>query len=465
MRRLFVSTICLLALACGEDTNPVSPSTITPVVSEPTPTVVNDKPINDTSTIQVTPPELPTQTQLYSIEHVGPTGNECLEMGKHTWNITVTDEEYRLRGASFHSEEAGCGITTEKPDGNLRNTQTNLPGLNVWEWEGAHSCGRYQVDVAIGNEEEFTTIVGVVINTGVDCDHSPPVVEEPEEEEPEVPEEPEPPMPTQGPPVGSRLSSYIPPSLASCDRNLVVDDESIEFYLDQLNPFTGGKICVQPSYTGVGDTATIRIDTPGIKLRAMQQGIAIPVPVVISESDVVVSGFSFSGISGSIIRVDANASRFEIRNNTITGMGTSGICIFTATAGVFGNSTIENNSINNCRTGIYTEDHLGTITIKHNDIYDHVAGIGDLSGAIVQENEFSRNQEAIGYDLDFDPNPAVVNYNNFLTNGDIKNYSSNSILDAENNYFEKGGAAQTIPNPPLGDIDYTPEFGSPAPHR
>jgi len=183
-----IALMFILALVgCDEDTptSPTSPSvspTATVATNVSTPTPGNSPTVNDSEPA----PNLvdPVDTPLYSI--VGPGG--CLEYTEHEWTVTVNEEGYRLRTASFHENDAGCSPTTRKGGGAVQIVSEMNPGPTVFQWHGNQACGRYQADIAIGDEAtgNFETIVGVVINTGVDCVAEEVIPEEPEVEEPPV---------------------------------------------------------------------------------------------------------------------------------------------------------------------------------------------------------------------------------------------------------------------------------------
>jgi len=225
-------TVC--AIGCGDDKNPISPS------SEPAPTVTvvsNPTSNNDVSTIHA--PDLvdPVNTVLYAIE--GPGG--CLEELEYEWVVTVREEGYRLRTASFHENDASCEPTMRKPGGEFEILEIGNPGDTIFRWDAARECGRYQADIAIGDEatETFETIVGVVINTGIDCvdpvveevpDEEPPVEEPDEEVEPEDEPEPEIEFPTNFP-NGTVKASLTPRHDVILIR---MDDDLGQGYLDVI---------------------------------------------------------------------------------------------------------------------------------------------------------------------------------------------------------------------------------------
>lgn len=176
-----VIALCLSMAACGSDKNPLAPT----AGPEPTTPVVIVTPDPDPPQPDPTPEPDPTPTPAPSagdprFQIVSAPAGACLELGRHTWNIEVA-EGYRLRAASFHDNKAGCDATTDRPGGSFVVRQEPMPaysaGLHVYEWNtGGPSCGRYQADIAVGNytDNEWQTIVGVVIDTGVDCEPPPP---------------------------------------------------------------------------------------------------------------------------------------------------------------------------------------------------------------------------------------------------------------------------------------------------
>ena len=168
---------------CGRD-NPLAPSAVLPPTTStsssvestsPVPPTLDARPI-DSPPVSDPSDDPPAAPPRYTVEGPG----ACSEMGRHTWTLTVRDAGDRLRGASFFSPEAGCGPTERYADGSLRMLEENLPGVNIWEWNGGKRdntgelCGRYQADIAIGRDGSYETIVGAVINTGRNCELDPP---------------------------------------------------------------------------------------------------------------------------------------------------------------------------------------------------------------------------------------------------------------------------------------------------
>ena len=185
MRKAIIGIMACAAIACGDNDNPLGPSSNTGADDNGVhiaSTVTSGVPDGGNAYSEPAPDLVdPRPTPLYNI--VGPNG--CLEGDSHEWTVTLNEHGYRMRTASFHDDEAGCGITDRKPGGRFNIITEVEPyeiGATTFQWSGGISCGRYQADVAVAQyngdeEEEFTTIVGIVINTGVDCTTpTPPIV-------------------------------------------------------------------------------------------------------------------------------------------------------------------------------------------------------------------------------------------------------------------------------------------------
>jgi len=270
----------------------------------------------------------------------------------------------------------------------------------------------------------------------------------------------------EGPFVGAALGDYIAPTGCS---DTVSGTESIQASEDAAAP--GATICVDPTYDGTGDNTAIRIETVGLTLAATVQGVNLDVPVVLSASNVTVTGFD--GVIGqaaspaeqAAFYVEGDGDLFEISFNTVTGG--VGAAILTETGGALGGGLIANNVLSGATQGIYTNPHTGTLTIEKNDIDNNVAGIGGLMGAIVRNNEFEHTipgSEAIGVDPTHDANPATVSFNNFLDGTMLNTYVAIAgDVSAEDNFWgPSGGAVQTGGT---DEVDFTPEAGSAYAHN
>ncbi len=265
--------------------------------------------------------------------------------------------------------------------------------------------------------------------------------------------------------VGAALSDYVAPS---CDVT-VTGSESIQTAVDGVA--VDGTVCVDPSYDMTGDDVAIRIETEGVTLAATVRGVDLDVPVVLSNSNVTVTGFD--GLIGqaespaeqAAFYVDGDADSFEISFNTVDGGVGAGI--LTETGGANGGGLIANNTLSGATQGIYTNPHTGVFVIEYNDIDDNVAGIAGLNGATVRFNEFEHSvpgSEAIGADPSIDSNSATVNFNNFLDGTMFNTYVGLAAdVDAEDNFWgPSGGATQTGGT---DEVNFTPEEVSAFPHN
>jgi len=271
------------------------------------------------------------------------------------------------------------------------------------------------------------------------------------------------PTPTPRPEVGANLSDYVAPT---CNVTVSTTD-SIQTAVTAAG--VGDVVCVDSTYDGSGDSAAIRIENSGVTLAATVRGVDLFDPVVLSASNVTITGFD--GVIGqaesiseqAAFYLDNDADLAEISFNTVTS-GT-GVGILTETGAALGGGLIANNVISGASgAGIYTNPHTGVFTIEFNDINDNAAGIGGLMGATVRNNEFEHTtsgSEAIGIDSTFDSNVAIVNFNNFLNDTEYNDYGAVAIADAENNFWSTSGVSQTT----AGQIDFTPEEASAFPHN
>lgn len=261
--------------------------------------------------------------------------------------------------------------------------------------------------------------------------------------------------------VGAVLGDYVAPAVCS---DTVSTTESIQASEDAAA--SNATICVDATYDGTGDNTAIRIEKVGITLAATAQGVNLDVPVVLSASNVTVTGFD--GVIGqaaspaeqAAFYVEADGDLFEISFNTV--VGGVGAAILTETGGALGGGLITNNVLSGATQGIYTNPHTGVFTIEYNDIDNNVAGIGGLMGATVRNNEFEHtvaSSEAIGVDTTYNANPTSVEFNNFLNGTMLNTYVGPIIpdVDAENNFWgPSGGAVQTGGT---DEVDFTPEAG------
>jgi len=274
------------------------------------------------------------------------------------------------------------------------------------------------------------------------------------------------PVQEERPEVGAALGGYTTPTDCSVT---VTGNESIQTAVN--GAADNSTVCVDNAYDGTGDNAAIRIEILGLTLAATTQGVNLDVPVVLSNSNVTVTGFdgsigqAESPAEQAAFYLDADADGAAITFNTVTGG--VGAAILTETGGALGGGLIANNVLSGATQGIYLNPHTGTIVIEYNDIDDNAAGIAGLNGATVRYNEFEHAgaaAEAIGADPSHDANPATVSFNNFLDDMRVNTYTAIAgDVSAENNFWNpNGGAAQTGGT---DEVDFTPEAGAMFPHQ
>lgn len=265
--------------------------------------------------------------------------------------------------------------------------------------------------------------------------------------------------------VGAVLGDYETPSCSVT----VTGGQSIQEAVDTAAD--NSTVCVDSSYDMTGDNTAIRIETLGLTLAATVRGVDLDVPVVLSNSNVTVTGFdgtigqAESPAEQAAFYLDNDADNFEISFNTVTG-GT-GAAILTETGAALGGGLISNNKLSGATQGIYINPHTGVFTVEYNDIDDNVAGIAGLMGVTVRYNEFEHTlvaSEAIGVDSSHDANPATVILNNFLDDTRLNTYGPIAgDVNAINNYWgPNGGANQTGGSE---EVIFTPEEVSAFPHN
>lgn len=272
--------------------------------------------------------------------------------------------------------------------------------------------------------------------------------------------------PTPRESVGAVLSSYVAPAICSAT---VTGSSSIQAALNVAAD--NSTVCVDPTYDMSGDNVAIRMEKLGVTLAATVRGVDLDVPVVLSNSNVTVTGFD--GLIGqaespaeqTAFYVDGDADSFEISYNTVNGGVGAGI--LTETGGANAGGLITNNTLSGATQGIYINPHTGVFTIEFNDIDNNAAGIAGLNGATVQFNQFEHTtpgSEAIGVDPTIDANPAVVHFNNFLNGMMLNTYVGLAgNVNAINNFWgPNGGAAQTGGT---DQVNFVPEEVSAFPHN
>ena len=270
-----------------------------------------------------------------------------------------------------------------------------------------------------------------------------------------------------GPEVGSTFVGYAGPG--TC--NVTVDDTgdaALDTIAEGITAATAGQtVCVADgTYTGpfeVNKNITLA-SINGPSATTLNGGVKI------TSSDATVKGFTVntgivSGEPNPVGFYVASGSNILIDSNDIDGNSvalSSGVLFVTGAA--YTNVDVTNNDIHHNNAGIYTNPHTGTIDITLNDIFDNNAGIGGLMGATVTNNEFTHtgvSQEAIGIDSTFDSNRATANFNNFLSGVQLNDYGAVAVMNAENNFFNLGSAAQID----AGQFDAAPEAGAAYAHN
>ncbi len=277
-----------------------------------------------------------------------------------------------------------------------------------------------------------------------------------------------PPFVGEGRPVGAVLADYVAPT---CNAT-VSGTESIQTELGTA--LAGQTVCVDSTYDRTGDNVAIRMETSGVTLAALTQGILLDVPVVLSADDVTVTGFEGTiGQAESASEIAAFYFDNDATNASLTFSevnGGVGAAVLTETGADNSGGLIQNNVFSGVTQGIYLNPHTGSIMIRFNDFENNAVGIAGFNGALVVANEFRHTTpgtEAIGIDGSFDSNGGSITNNNFLNGMFINAYDAtvfgniDNTVDAEDNFFSTSGAAQT--NDPI--IDFTPEAGAQFPHN
>ena len=267
---------------------------------------------------------------------------------------------------------------------------------------------------------------------------------------------------TGGRAVGAALTSYPTPT---CNAT-VSGSQSIQTALNAAA--VSSTVCVDSTYDRTGDNVAVRMETTGVKLAALTQGILLDVPVVLSADGVKVTGFegtigqAESPAEQAAFYFDNDATNASLTFSEVTGG--VGAAVLTETGAANGGGLIENNVFTGAVQGIYLNPHTGSIMVRFNDFVNNVVGIAVLNGALVVANEFRHSgvtQEAIGIDSTFDSNPASATNNNFLNGMQLNDYGAVAVMDAENNFFNLGSAAQID----AGQFDVTPETLVMYPHN
>lgn len=263
--------------------------------------------------------------------------------------------------------------------------------------------------------------------------------------------------------VGANLSLYQAP--VTCD--VTVDDDGGDPALDTIPEgitaaTPGQTVCVAPgTYTDqvVIEKSLVLASTGGPGLTFIDDGIIINADNVTVKGFLVSSGNTEGTTAGFYIK--PGVDDLVIRDNHIDGPlandPNGSLGIVNVINGAYSNILIENNEIHEWTTGIYVNPFVGgtQFTIRKNDIDDNLAGIGGVTGALVDLNEFENlavAAEAIGADSSYDG--SIIVNNNFLDGTKLNDYNpGGAAIVAENNFWNTGGVNQTTP----GEVDYTPE--------
>lgn len=274
-------------------------------------------------------------------------------------------------------------------------------------------------------------------------------------------------------PVGAVLGAYVAPLV--CDAT--VDDSfsspvapnflTIQAAIDDAGTTAGETICVAagtyPEVVNVNKSVTIA--GLGVVGSAVVNG-----GFIIDADNVTVKGLEVTGgnaegtFAGFYIK--SGVDNLDIVFNDIDGPGLNDVTTSGGSRGVvnvagvaISDILVENNTIQEWTTGIYTNPDLGAGTpwlIRYNDIDNNLAGIGQLNGAVVGANEFNNSvaaQEAIGVDSAYDG--GNVEFNNFLGGTMLNTYGVlPTDVFAENNFWNLTGAVQVGGSL---EADFTPE--------
>jgi predicted ribosomally synthesized peptide with SipW-like signal peptide len=261
------------------------------------------------------------------------------------------------------------------------------------------------------------------------------------------------------PKVGANLSAYVAPTCATT----VSGANSVQTAIN--GAAAGTTVCVDNTYTGEGDTGAIQVNIDNLTLAATTNGVAIKHPVELDNVGTKVTGFV--GTVGQVesasevaaFYINSTASNATISYNTVAGDGVNPD-ILTESGGINGGCVIENNLLSGGHQGIYLNPHTGTITIQKNDFNNNFVGIGNITGALVQNNQFNHTtagQEAIGAGNGSfgDYNGSIVQFNNFLNGQKINTYTLIGNVNAPNNFFNLTGPVQETGEA----VNFTPESG------
>lgn len=224
---------------------------------------------------------------------------------------------------------------------------------------------------------------------------------------------------------------------------------------DYSTAWEGGPVNVNKSVTIAAAT--------GPSAQKISAGLVINVP------NVTVQGFTLApasvlGEKAAVYFNVGDQSGTIIRDNDIVGTGGAGERgVIVATGGTNTGVEIVNNEIHNLTTGIYTNTHTGTISIKNNSIYDSESGIGGFTGADVQYNILWNNSsEDIGGDSS--TSGVTLKFNNILSSIGVAKYGAwpaydngGSPIVAQQNWWGDFDATDNV----RGNVDTSNAAGGP----
>ena len=274
---------------------------------------------------------------------------------------------------------------------------------------------------------------------------------------------------TAGAKVGSNFAHYIPPTGQECNVNVPsVDITTIQEGVDAAS--ADQTVCVAPgtypetvnlnkgiTLASTGGPAETTING-GVNLTSGSSAIEgftiIPGSIGTSTDSIFMAG----GLSS------VNIASNDLNGTTVAVVGSRGI--ETTSGGSYPSGiVITNNEIHGFTTGIYTNPHTGDpFSITDNDIHDNTSGIGGVTNATVENNEFidtTAGGEAMGADTTYNGPSTTITMNNFLNGSKINTYGGVTNVSAPNNFFNLGGATQEAGE----SVIFTPETASQYAHN
>ncbi|MFH1990535.1 MAG: hypothetical protein ABIJ19_01635 [Patescibacteria group bacterium] len=236
--------------------------------------------------------------------------------------------------------------------------------------------------------------------------------------------------------AGVDLSTYVAPT--NC--TVTVSGTKIRDAITAAS--SGAVICVAPgNYSAAWEGPTPLVVNQSVTIASTggPSVTTVGVGFQIAANNVTIKGFKITpgAMPGSTAAVylNNNLSGISVSYNEIDGLSMSNSRgIETVYNGSYPSAiSFDHNKIHHLATGIYTNPHNGNpFSIKYNEIYNTVAGIGGLTGADVQFNKFHNNSEAVGADNSYDA--TTLKNNEFLAGDMVKNYGNTVIVNAANNW-------------------------------